>query len=707
VASLLLGLTGPGATAAPSTPGFAGVPVEALAKYVGQSTCSPTAKAGTAALRSLVLASYSGTGDSGIVRACTVGGTSEHKEGRAWDWRVNAFDATQDAAAKDLFAWLLATDAQGNEYALARRLGIMYMIYNRHTWSAYNAAAGWRPYTGSNPHTDHVHISLSWPGADKQVSFWGAGAPVAPTATAAVTAAITKAWELAGGAGGPLGVATGPVTAVRGGQSQAYRGGQVLWSATAGAHAVYGDIGERYRAVGGPDSPLGLPTTSEVAVRGGRGNTFQGGQVLWSLGTGAHAVYGAIAARYKAHGGPDGVLGLPTTSEAAVRGGRGNTFQGGQVLWSLATGAHAVYGAIGERYRAVGGPDSPLGLPTTSEIAVPGGRGGTFQGGEVLWSLGTGAHAVYGAIAVRYKALGGPAGGLGLPTTSERAVPGGRGNDFTGGQVLWSAGTGAHAVYGAIGERYRAVGGPASPLGLPTTGEVAVPGGRGVTFQGGQVLWSATTGAHAVSGPIGERYRAVGGPASPLGLPTTSEVAVPGGRGNSFQGGQVLWSTATGAHAVYGGIAARYQALGGPAGVLGLPTTSERDVPGGRGNDFQGGQVLWSPATGAHAVHGEVWRDYVTSGGPAGPLGLPRGGLEPTSGAALEQVFSGGRVYLRGALAHRVYGAILGRYLELGGPTGTLGLPTSDEYDVPGGRRNDFDGGQLTWSSTTGLVTGR
>ena len=52
------------------------------------------ARPGAVALRQLVLQHYPATGDSGIVRACTAAGASEHKEGRAWDWRVNTANPT-------------------------------------------------------------------------------------------------------------------------------------------------------------------------------------------------------------------------------------------------------------------------------------------------------------------------------------------------------------------------------------------------------------------------------------------------------------------------------------------------------------------------------------------------------------------------------------------------------------------------------------
>ncbi|MCB9640403.1 MAG: hypothetical protein H6727_16015 [Myxococcales bacterium] len=144
--------------------------VDGYASYVGQTTCNPSAKPGATALKDLLLATYPCTASLGIVRACNVGGTSEHKEGRAFDWGVSAF--TQKSVAESMIQWLLATDAQGKKHAMARRLGIMYMIWNKKIWRAYRSPDSWSTYTGSNPHTDHVHISFSWDGANKKTSFW-------------------------------------------------------------------------------------------------------------------------------------------------------------------------------------------------------------------------------------------------------------------------------------------------------------------------------------------------------------------------------------------------------------------------------------------------------------------------------------------------------------------------------------------------------
>lgn len=574
--------------------------IEPLAGYVAQSTCSPTTKPGTAALRSLVHAAYPATGDLGIVRDCAIGGTSEHKEGRAWDWAVNAYSTTQDAAAKDMFAWLFASDRDGNTYAMARRLGIMYMIYNEHIWSASSASAGWRPYTGPNPHTDHVHISLSWAGADKTTSYWVPAAATSPVA-AAPTGAFLAEWTGLGGAAGTLGAPLGADYAVAGGRAQDFAYGRIYSSATLGTHALYGAIHDRFLAAGG------VP-----------------------------------------------VLGLPVSDESAVPGGRATAFERGRILWSVGTGAHVVHGLIGSYYDAQGGPGSYLGLPTADESAVPGdGRVSSFEHGRVYWSPTTGTHAVHGLVGAHYDALGGPAGTLGLPTSDEVDVPGGRANSFDNGAVYWSPATGASSVQGLIYDHYIALGGAKGYLGMPKADEADVPGGRVSSFAAGRIYWSGPTGAAEVHGLIGARYDALGGPRT-----------------------------------------------------LGLPTADEQDAAGlGRVSPFTGGDVYWSPTGGTAVVTGVVLAHYAANGGPAGFLGMPRSDLEPVVTGLQQQVFAGGRVYLGGGTAHNVRGAICDRYVQLGGPTGPLGAPRTDEYDVPGGRRSEFWRGSLTWNAGTGQVT--
>ncbi|MFN8018456.1 MAG: VCBS repeat-containing protein [Acidimicrobiales bacterium] len=159
------------ATKVPASPSF-GINIDDAPHYVGQSTCDPTSKPGVLAFRSLVLRTYPNTGDDGIVRPCSSGGQSEHKEGRGWDWKVSATSASQKATADGLIAWLLATDRYGNRWANARRLGVMYIIWDHRIWRAFDPTAGWEAYKGPDPHTGHVHFSFTWPGARQETTWW-------------------------------------------------------------------------------------------------------------------------------------------------------------------------------------------------------------------------------------------------------------------------------------------------------------------------------------------------------------------------------------------------------------------------------------------------------------------------------------------------------------------------------------------------------
>jgi peptidoglycan hydrolase-like protein with peptidoglycan-binding domain len=145
--------------------------VEGFSPYLPQTSCDPVVKPGTAALRSLLLGAYGGR-DLGVTRACDAGSVSEHKEGRAWDWGLDSSNPAEKALAKQFLDWLLAPGPNGMVAFQARRLGVMYVIYDGRIWSSYRASEGWRKYSGGESHGDHVHISLAWNGATKRTSFW-------------------------------------------------------------------------------------------------------------------------------------------------------------------------------------------------------------------------------------------------------------------------------------------------------------------------------------------------------------------------------------------------------------------------------------------------------------------------------------------------------------------------------------------------------
>ncbi len=156
----------------PESPAVAPDAIDAYARYRGQSTCDPTAKPGAVYLVDLAISYYHQGRVSGIGRDCSIGGTSEHKEGRAFDWALSVDVPEQKAAADAFVQWLTAVGPDGTVGYNARRLGVMYVIWNRYIWSNSGPSAAWQPYTGPIPHTDHVHVSLSWAGAYERTSWW-------------------------------------------------------------------------------------------------------------------------------------------------------------------------------------------------------------------------------------------------------------------------------------------------------------------------------------------------------------------------------------------------------------------------------------------------------------------------------------------------------------------------------------------------------
>jgi hypothetical protein len=154
--------------------------IEDYADYQGQTRCSPKAKPGTKALARWLVRRGGAAGPTS--RPCRVGGQSEHKEGRAFDWIL---DATRKADRRTAHAFLdrvFATDRRGNEHALARRMGIMYIIWNDHVWSSWDrferdgylssSCKRVKRCSKTLRHRDHMHISLSRRGGRGATSWY-------------------------------------------------------------------------------------------------------------------------------------------------------------------------------------------------------------------------------------------------------------------------------------------------------------------------------------------------------------------------------------------------------------------------------------------------------------------------------------------------------------------------------------------------------
>ena len=205
-------------------------------------------------------------------------------------------------------------------------------------------------YTGNTGYSFGPHLHVDWNGQYNAVAWLNTAATVVPGAQLSNAATlIDEKWLSLGGAQGVLGPAksgdvAGPTPQA---MHRMFANGVIFSQSGQSAYAVYGLIGARYLNLGHANSPLGYPTSDEVAgANGSRLNTFQNGTIVWSPATGAREVYGAIGARYGALGGPASPLGLPTSGEVAgANGSRLNTFQNGTIVWSPATGARETYNA--------------------------------------------------------------------------------------------------------------------------------------------------------------------------------------------------------------------------------------------------------------------------------------------------------------------------------------------------------------------------
>lgn len=259
----------------------------------------------------------------------------------------------------------------------------------------------------------------------------------------------------------------------------------------------------------------------------------------------------------------------------------------------------------------------------------------------------------------KHAALGGDAGILGPAIGPETALVGGRYRPYRFGNIYWTPGAGAVEVHGAIFDRWGTMRWENGSLGFPVTDELTTPdlAGRYNHFQAGSIYWTARTGAWAVQGSIRDAWRDIGWERSPVGYPMTSEQVTPDGLGryNDFQTGSIYWSPSSRASSVHGSIRSMWYQLGAQAGPLRYPITHEQVTPDliGRYNHFQSGSVYWTATTGAHEVRG----------------------------------------------------AIRERWASLGWERSGLGYPTSNEYDVPGGRRSDFQRGSITWDARSGATT--
>lgn len=332
--------------------------------------------------------------------------------------------------------------------------------------------------------------------------------------------------------------------------------------------------------------------------------------------------------------------------------------------------------AIMAAWDKAGGDTSPLGARKGDVYPVGDGFALDFDGGKMFFTPATGAKFAYGPVLDKYEQLGGPAGSdLGFPTINE--VPGLSGPDsrvitFSASDkpvIFWTPEHGPFVVRGALNTAWDKLGSSGGVLGVPVGDETYSGEVSSQKFSGGQVSWNRQTKQFTTEPPaladqlkglqvaidptaaINTAWRAAGGQSGPLGAKQGGQYSVGGdGIAQNFAGGKVFFTPATGANAVESDILAKYESLGGPVGSdLGFPTTNETD--GGIGSSskictFSAADkpvIFWTSEHGAFVIRGAMKAAWDKLRAPAGKLGAPVGD-QAVNGDVISQQFTGGKI---------------------------------------------------------------
>jgi uncharacterized protein with LGFP repeats len=331
--------------------------------------------------------------------------------------------------------------------------------------------------------------------------------------------------------------------------------------------------------------------------------------------------------------------------------------------------------AITSAWEHAGGDNSVLGAKQGDIYPVANGFAQNFAGGKMFFTPATGARLMYGAVLDKYESLGGPAGSdLGFPTTDEvlgLIGPDSRVSLFSASDkpvIFWTPQHGAFVVRGAINAAWDKLGSSGGVLGVPVSDETYDGELATQKFSGGQVSWNRLTKVFTTVPPelanqltglqvpadptasINMAWRAAGGATGPLGVKQGEPHPI-GDNGivQDFAGGKVYYSPATGANAVEGAILAKYESLGGPVGSdLGFPVANEADggIPASWISRFSAADnpvIFWTRDHGAFVVRGAMKAAWDKLGAATGKLGAPVGD-QAVDGDIVTQKFTGGTI---------------------------------------------------------------
>ncbi|WGD34609.1 hypothetical protein [Olleya sp. YS] len=219
------------------------------------------------------------------------------------------------------------------------------------------------------------------------------------------------------------------------------------------------------------------------------------------------------------------------------------------------------------------------------------------------------------------------------------------------------------------------------------------------------IMYHETAGsAFEMHGSIYNRFKSMTNKSS-LGFLVTDESKATNtsGRKSIFSKGGIYWSRQTGAIPVLDKIYLEYENLGGSK-VLGFPKKRVKAISGGKEQEFQKCRMYYKNGAGkAHEVHGAILAKYLRLGGPR-KFGFPTSNESDVKKGrrtiGKSSSFEHCTIYWKsGVGAFEVHGDIRRKYHQLNGPCSQLGFPTSDESNIPhrSGKINTFEKGSILW----------
>ncbi|TDL41783.1 hypothetical protein E2R57_00420 [Arthrobacter nitrophenolicus] len=360
-----------------------------------------------------------------------------------------------------------------------------------------------------------------------------------------------------------------------------------------------------------PGADLAAGTQYTATIKGGTsgvkdaaGNALAADRTWTFTTAAAQPVQSPIAAKAESL---NGALGAATTPEVYGLKDNGGyqCFERGCIMYSPASGAHVTLGAIRAKWASTGFENGPLGYPVTDEIGglKDGGVFQNYQGGAIIFSPATGANISMGPIREKWASTGFENGALGYPVSDVVGGlrDGGAFQNYQRGAIIYSPATGAHISIGAIREKWASTGYENGRLGYPVTDEIGglKDGGVFQNYERGAIIYSPATGAHLSIGAIRDRWAATGFENGRLGYPVTDDIGglKNGGVFQNYQGGAIIWSAATGAQISVGAIRTIWASTGYESGRLGYPTSGEYATgnDGSVAQDYQGGVIHVGP----------------------------------------------------------------------------------------------------------------